>query len=62
MPFLIFLALLGLAVAAGAVYYLFAIGMSDSPGAGNPKAGCAFTIVGAVVFVGSIVAIIVRLF
>ena len=62
MPFLIFLAILGLAVAAVSAFYMFAIGMSDSPGAGNPKAGCAFTVAGAVVFIGSIVAIIVRLF
>lgn len=59
---LIFLLIIGLVLAIGSTFYLFAIGMSDSPREGRPGLGCGFALAGAAMFVVALIAIIARLF
>ena len=56
------LLVIGLALAIGSAFYLFAIGMSDNPGEGRPGLGCVLALVGAAIFVATLIAIIARLF
>jgi hypothetical protein len=56
------LLIIGLVLAIGSTFYLFAIGMSDSPREGRPGLGCSLSLVGLAMFVVALIAIIARLF
>lgn len=59
---LIIAVLFGILLVLFGAFSLFGQGMSDSPGTSDPRGSCLAMAIGVVVFVGAIVALIVRAF
>jgi len=54
--------LLGILLVLGGAFSLFAQGMSDSPGTSDPRGSRLVAVAGIALFIGSVIAIIARLF
>jgi hypothetical protein len=54
--------LCGIGLVLFGIFYVFAQGMSDSPGTSDPRGGCVAAVVGAVMFIAALVTLIVRAF